>query len=325
MPPRSAPSRLRRRRPFSRSAFLSDIAASADLPKSDYVIFRTTFSPRNQTERNGPLPAASSATRISSIAISRGSREGRRTPRRSREGPPDEGNHTAVQASFGLLLEWGLSSGRKLRLHPVCSRLQRPWRFPAHALSMREPPSAAGLVTSSCRTPATLPCIGAAIPSAVNLAAIATATDQRLRATRSEQKQPRRSSVVMVGFADAMWTTAQLSAILIDRTCVPGTVWGTASSRTGKSRSTPCLSLKRQSLPQHPPLRQGATTRRRINLSHAPSSSRQVQREPPSSQPRHLCTHFRRHRQRAVSALRRFGYSILTLQIFIIIESDIRY
>ena len=61
----------------------------------------------------------------------------------------------------------------------------------------------------------------------------------------------------------------------IDRTCVPGTVWGTASSRTAKSRSTPCLSLRRPSLPQHPPRRQGATTRRRINLSHAPSSSRQ--------------------------------------------------
>ena len=57
----------------------------------------------------------------------------------------------------------------------------------------------------------------------------------------------------------------------IDRTCVPGTVWGTASNRTAKSRSTPCLSLKRPSLPQHPPRRQDAITRRRINLSHAPS------------------------------------------------------
>jgi hypothetical protein len=70
----------------------------------------------------------------------------------------------------------------------------------------------------------------------------------------------------------------------IDRTCVPGTAWGTASSRTAKSRSTPCLSLRRPSLPQHPPRRQGAKTRRSINLSHAPSSSRQTQKKPPSSQ-----------------------------------------
>ena len=82
----------------------------------------------------------------------------------------------------------------------------------------------------------------------------------------------------------------------IDRTCVPGTVWGTASNRTAKSRSTPCLSLRRPSLPQHPPRRQDAITRRRINLSHAPSSSRQTQKKPPSSQPRHLCADFHRHR-----------------------------
>ena len=83
----------------------------------------------------------------------------------------------------------------------------------------------------------------------------------------------------------------------IDRTCVPGTVWGTASSGTGKSRSAPCLSLGRPSLPQHPPRRQDAITCRRINLSHAPSSSGHAQRMPPSSQPRHLCADFHRHRQ----------------------------
>ena len=82
----------------------------------------------------------------------------------------------------------------------------------------------------------------------------------------------------------------------IDRTCVPGTVWGTASNRTAKSRSTPCLSLRRPSLPQHPPRRQDAITRHRINLSHAPSSSRQTQKKPPSLQPRHLCADFHRHR-----------------------------
>ena len=89
----------------------------------------------------------------------------------------------------------------------------------ARALGMRETPSATGLVTGSRRALATPPCIGAAIPGAVNLAAIATATNQRLAATPSAQKQPRRSSVVMVGSADAMWTNAQLSAILIGHAC----------------------------------------------------------------------------------------------------------
>ena len=89
----------------------------------------------------------------------------------------------------------------------------------ARALGMREPPSTTGLVTGSRRALATPPRMRAAIPGAVNLAAIATTTDQRLGPTPSAQKQPGRSSVVMVGLADAMWTSAQLSAILIGHAC----------------------------------------------------------------------------------------------------------
>ena len=89
----------------------------------------------------------------------------------------------------------------------------------ARALGMREPPSTTGLVTGSRRALATPPRMRAAIPSAVNLAAIATTTNQRLGPTPSAQKQPGRSSVVMVGLADAMWTSAQLSAILIGHAC----------------------------------------------------------------------------------------------------------
>ncbi len=84
---------------------------------------------------------------------------------------------------------------------------------------MREPPLAAALVTGSRRALATPPRMRAAIPGAVNLAAIATTTDQRLGTTPSARKQPRRSSVVMVGLPDAMWTNAQLSAILIGHAC----------------------------------------------------------------------------------------------------------
>ncbi len=51
------------------------------------------------------------------------------------------------------------------------------------ALGMREPPSAAGLVTSSRRALAAPPRMSAAPLGAVNLAAITTTTDQRLGAT----------------------------------------------------------------------------------------------------------------------------------------------
>ena len=58
----------------------------------------------------------------------------------------------------------------------------------ARALGMREPPSAAGLVTGSRRALATPPRMRTAISGAVNLAAIATTTDQRLGTTPSAQK-----------------------------------------------------------------------------------------------------------------------------------------
>jgi hypothetical protein len=57
----------------------------------------------------------------------------------------------------------------------------------------------------------------------------------------------------------------------IDRTCVPGTVWGTAASGTCKSRSAPCLTWKRPSLTQQPPRRQHA---QRPSVSPLPSPSR---------------------------------------------------
>lgn len=101
----------------------------------------------------------------------------------------------------------------------------------ARAFGMREPPSTTGLVTDSRRALATPPGIGAAIPSTVNLAAIATATDQRLRATPSAHKQPGRSSVVVVGVADAMWTNAQFSAILTDMRARHGVGHGVERNR----------------------------------------------------------------------------------------------
>ena len=99
---------------------------------------------------------------------------------------------------------------------------------------------------------------------AVNLAAITTTTNQRLGPTPSAQKQPRRSECRCHGRIGRRHVDERPAFRNIDRRCVPGTVWGTASNRTAKSRSTPCLSLRRPSLPQHPPRRQDAITRHRI-------------------------------------------------------------
>jgi hypothetical protein len=58
----------------------------------------------------------------------------------------------------------------------------------ARALGMREPPTTTGLVTGSRRALAAPPRMRAAISGAVNLAAIATTTNQRLGPTPSAQK-----------------------------------------------------------------------------------------------------------------------------------------
>ena len=73
----------------------------------------------------------------------------------------------------------------------------------ARAFGMPEPPPAAGLVTGARRALAASPGMRAAISRAVNLAAVTTTANQRLGSTSSAQKQPGRSSVVMVGLADA--------------------------------------------------------------------------------------------------------------------------
>jgi hypothetical protein len=130
----------------------------------------------------------------------------------------------------------------------------------ARALGMPEPPSAAGLVAGSRRVLAPASCIRAAISGAVNLAAIATTANQRLGPTLSAQKKPGRSSVGMVGLANlanAMWTKARLSAILIGHAC-PAPCGARRRAEPPKSRSAPCLPSRRPSLPQHPRPRQGA-------------------------------------------------------------------
>jgi hypothetical protein len=127
----------------------------------------------------------------------------------------------------------------------------------ARALGMPEPPSAAGLVTGARRALAPAPRIRAAISGAVNLTAIATTANQRLGPTPGAQKKPGRSSVAMVGLADAKWTNARLSAILIGHAC-PARCGARRRAEPPNSRSAPCLPSKRPSLLQQPPPRQAA-------------------------------------------------------------------
>ena len=166
----------------------------------------------------------------------------------------------------------------------------------ARAFGMPEPPPAAGLVTGARRALATTACMRAAISVAVNLAAIATTANQRLGPTPSAQKKPGRSSVVMVGLADAMWTNGRLSAILIGHAC---------PARCGaRRRAEPASRDRRRAC-----LREGQAypnIRRHVRALHAPLHQPQPrtitglgspENPPPSSQQRHLCTDLRSHRQ----------------------------
>jgi hypothetical protein len=145
----------------------------------------------------------------------------------------------------------------------------------ARALGMPEPPSAAGLVTGARRALATPACMRAAISGAVNLAAIATTANQRLDPTPNAQKKPGRSSVGMVGLADAMWTNARLSAILIGHAC-PARCGARRRAEPPKSRSAPCLPSRRPSLPQHRRPRQGAPRAAASTSATHHQSSRQL-------------------------------------------------
>jgi hypothetical protein len=85
--------------------------------------------------------------------------------------------------------------------------------------SMGMPPSTAGLVTPPGGALAMTSGSLRAGAGAIDLAAVATAADQRLAPTARAQKQPSWWTVSTVGAADATWTNATIEGIMPLHAC----------------------------------------------------------------------------------------------------------
>src|SRR4249919_2781420 len=87
-------------------------------------------------------------------------------------------------------------------------------------LGMRAPPPMAGLVTRAGGALTPPPGKIAAVSGAVDLATVATTTDQGLGAAFRANKQPRRRGLAGIGSVDtAAWTAAVVGAILSLHAC----------------------------------------------------------------------------------------------------------
>jgi len=122
-----------------------------------------------------------------------------------------------------------------------------PGTVAARPRGMGEPSAVAGLVAPPRVAQATLAGTRGAVTGAIDLATIATATDQRLDPAFRAHEHPRGCHVALVGPASMMWTNATIDRIMASHAC-PGTVWGTASSVTAKFGSAPCLPPRQASL-----------------------------------------------------------------------------
>ena len=78
-----------------------------------------------------------------------------------------------------------------------------PRSIPTSPLGMRQPAGAAQLIASSGRALSSAPRQMRAITDAVDLPAIATATDDRLAAAARTEKQPRRARLTLSQVANA--------------------------------------------------------------------------------------------------------------------------
>jgi hypothetical protein len=118
-------------------------------------------------------------------------------------------------------------------------------------LGMRAPSPMAGLVTRAGGALTPPPGEIAAVSGAVDLATVATATDQGLGAAFRANKQPRRGGLAGIGSVDtAAWTAAAVGAILSLHTC-PARCGARRRVKPPSLRSAPCLVPQKLRLLRH--------------------------------------------------------------------------
>jgi hypothetical protein len=89
----------------------------------------------------------------------------------------------------------------------------------AGPLCMGKPSPAAGLVAPARVTLATPAGTRGAVAGAIDLAAVATTTDQRLSVAFRTHEQPGRRRGAVTGSADIPWTSAMIAGILTPHAC----------------------------------------------------------------------------------------------------------
>jgi hypothetical protein len=83
----------------------------------------------------------------------------------------------------------------------------------AGPIGMCKPSPAAGLVAPARVTSGAPAGAGGAVTGAINLAAVATTTDQRLSVAFRTQEQPGRRRGAVTGSADSPWTSAMIAGM----------------------------------------------------------------------------------------------------------------
>jgi hypothetical protein len=107
-----------------------------------------------------------------------------------------------------------------------------PVAISASSFGMRQPTAAAQLIASS-RRPSCLPACPsrAIIAQAVDLAAVASAANDRWPTAARAPKDSCRDAIVLFGPTNTLVTSTAKSAILLRHSC-PGTVWRTVPKST---------------------------------------------------------------------------------------------
>src|SRR3984957_14658709 len=140
----------------------------------------------------------------------------------------------------------------------------------ASPLCMGKPSPAAGLVAPARVTLATPAGTRGAVAGAIDLAAVATTTDQRLSVAFRTHEQPGRRRGAATGSGGHPGDERH-DCRNTDAACVPSTVWSTASERNRQVRSAPCLPRNTGK-----PSTGGPAPRRPSNRPHIASATEDV-------------------------------------------------